>query len=121
MTPFGEAIRRLRAERGVSQKTMAASIGVSAAYLSALEHGHRGQPSWELVQRIIGYFNIIWDEAEELERLAGLSHPRVTIDTAGLSPQATALANRLSACIGDLDESRIESMLALLDRQTPGA
>ncbi len=115
MTPFGEAIRRMRAERGISQKKMADSIGVSAAYLSALEHGHRGQPSWELLQRIIGFFNVIWDDAEELQRLAGLSHPRVTIDTAGLSPEATALANRLAACIADLDEDRIRALHALLD------
>lgn len=116
MTPFGEAVRRMRSERGISQKKMAESIGVSAAYLSALEHGHRGQPSWELVQRIIGFFNIIWDEAEELQRLASLSHPRVTIDTAGLSPRATALANRLSDRIADLDEATIEAIQAMLDR-----
>jgi DNA-binding XRE family transcriptional regulator len=41
MTPFGEAMHRLRAERGISQKQMAAAIGVSPAYLSALEHGKR--------------------------------------------------------------------------------
>ncbi|TKB38718.1 MAG: helix-turn-helix transcriptional regulator, partial [Mesorhizobium sp.] len=37
MTPFGERLRVLRNERGVSQKDMAKAIGVSAAYLSALE------------------------------------------------------------------------------------
>ena len=115
MTPFGEAIRRMRDERGISQKKMADAIGVSAAYLSALEHGHRGQPSWEMLQRIIGFFNIIWDDAEELQRLAGLPHPRVTIDTAGLSPEATALANRLAACIADLDEDRIRALHAVID------
>ena len=115
MTPFGQAIRRLRAERGISQKKMAASIGVSAAYLSALEHGHRGQPSWELLQRIIGFFNVIWDEAEELQQLAGLSNPRVTIDTAGLSPQATALANRLAKQIDRLNKDDIEALQAVLD------
>ena len=56
MTPFGERIRALRIERGVSQKEMAAAIGVSPAYLSALEHGRRGVPSWTLLQKIIGYF-----------------------------------------------------------------
>ena len=66
MTPFGEKLRALRRERGVSQKDMAAAIGVSAAYLSALEHGRRGAPTWTLIQKIIGYFNIIWDDAEEL-------------------------------------------------------
>ena len=114
MTPFGREIRRLRAERGLSQKDMARAIGVSAAYLSALEHGHRGQPSWELLQRIIGYFNVIWDEAEELQRLAALSHPRITIDTAGLSADATALANRLAESIDRLDEADIRRMLDMI-------
>ena len=115
MTPFGREIRRLRAERGLSQKHMAKAIGVSAAYLSALEHGHRGQPSWELLQRIIGYFNVIWDEAEELQRLAALSHPRITIDTAGLSADATALANRLAESIGALSEEDIRKMLQVIE------
>src|SRR5690606_32740790 len=65
MTPFGLKMRELRAAKGVSQKEMADALGVSAAYLSALEHGKRGVPNWALVQKIVGYFNVIWDEAEE--------------------------------------------------------
>jgi transcriptional regulator with XRE-family HTH domain len=83
MTPFGQKIRELRARKGVSQKEMAAAIGVSAAYLSALEHGRRGLPTWPMIQKIIGYFNVIWDDAEELQRLAETSHPRIVIDTSG--------------------------------------
>ncbi len=110
MTPFGAAIRKMRAERGLTQRQMAAALGVSAAYLSALEHGHRSEPNWEMVQRIIGYFNIIWDDAEELQRLAGLSHPRVIIDTAGLSAKATEIANRLSLTIGQLDDKALDEI-----------
>ena len=115
MTPFGEAIRALRRKRGISQKQMAEAIGVSAAYLSALEHGKRGLPSWELLQRIIGYFNIIWDEAEELQKLASLSNPRVVIDTSGLSAEATALANLLAGRIRDLDKKQIRALLDGVD------
>ncbi|MCY6383155.1 helix-turn-helix domain-containing protein [Hoeflea prorocentri] len=115
MTPFGVKIRALRSERGITQKQMARAIGVSPAYLSALEHGHRGQPSWELLQRIIGFFNIIWDDAEELQRLASVSHPRVTIDTAGLSPEATALANNLARSIAALKKDDIKRLQSALD------
>jgi transcriptional regulator with XRE-family HTH domain len=115
MTPFGERMRRMRAEKGVTQKEMAAALGVSAAYLSALEHGRRGAPSWPLIQKIVGYFNVISDDAEELERLAASSHPRVTIDTAGLSATATLLANRLAERIGNLSESDLAGLVALLD------
>ncbi|MCF6124424.1 XRE family transcriptional regulator [Mesorhizobium sp. M7A.F.Ca.CA.001.07.2.1] len=114
MTPFGEKLRTLRGERGVRQKDMAAAIGVSAAYLSALEHGRRGAPTWTLIQKIIGYFNIIWDDAEELARLAEASHPRVKIDTSGLSPAATELANLLAENIEKLDEAELRRITALI-------
>lgn len=103
MTPLGARLRALREERGVSLKDMAKALHVSSAYLSALEHGRRGKPTWVLLQRIITYFNVIWDEAEELQRLAELSDPKVSIDTGGLSPEATELANRLARDIGRLD------------------
>lgn len=116
MTPFGLKLRELRRDHGVSLKAMAEALEVSSAYLSALEHGHRGRPSWWLVQRICGYFHIIWDDAEELQRLAQISHPRVAIDTAGLSPGATELANRLAQVIGKLDEAAIADLLARLGK-----
>jgi transcriptional regulator with XRE-family HTH domain len=111
VTPFGAKLRRLRAERNVQLKAMAAGLGVSGAYLSALEHGHRGRPSSGLVQQISAYFNLAWDDVDELKRLAELSHPRVVVDTAGLSPRATELANRLAEVIGELDEAAIERVL----------
>lgn len=115
MTPLGEKIRELRAARGVTMKDMAAALRVSPAYLSALEHGRRGRPSWAQVQAIIGYFNVIWDEAAEIEALARISHPRVTIDTSGLDPSATELANRLAEEIAHLTSVETRELNAVLN------
>lgn len=117
MTPFGERMRKLRAERGVTLKDMAEALGVSSAYLSALEHGKRGRPGWHLIQRILAYFNIIWDEAEDVVRLARVSHPRITIDTSGLTPKATELANRLADEIGKIDPATLDEMILLIERR----
>jgi transcriptional regulator with XRE-family HTH domain len=117
MTPFGDRMRRLRAERGITLKEMADAIGVSSAYLSALEHGKRGRPGWHLIQRILTFFNIIWDDAEEVIRLARISHPRITIDTSGLNPRATEITNRLADDIGKLDATSLEEILVILDRK----
>ena len=114
MTPFGEKMRKLRADRAITLKQMSSAIGVSSAYLSALEHGKRGRPGWHLIQRIITYFNIIWDEAEEVTRLARISHPRITIDTSGLNPLATELANRLADDISKLEPQTLSELLAVL-------
>ncbi|MCK0070190.1 helix-turn-helix transcriptional regulator [Kordiimonas laminariae] len=114
MTPFGVKMRELRAKKGVKQAEMAADLGVTPAYLSALEHGKRGAPSWAFIQKIIQYFELIWDDAEELTDLAHLSKPKVTIDTAGLDPRATRAANLLSQRIGRLDSRALDQLLALL-------
>lgn len=117
MTPFGKKLRELRAARGLTLKDMAAALRVTPAYLSALEHGRRGRPSFRFVQSVIGYFNIIWDEAEELERLAHLSHPKVTIDTSGLDPSATEMANRLAEEIARLSTGEIEQISKILKKR----
>lgn len=111
MTPFGAKLRELRRERSVTLKEMAAALDVTSAYLSALEHGRRGRPTWFMVQRIIAYFNVIWDEAEELQRLAEISDPRVVVDTAGLDPAATELANLLAARIAGLSRDSLHKLL----------
>lgn len=115
MTPFGERLRTLREERGILLKEMAADLGVSATYLSALEHGRRSKPNWSFVQRVIHYFNIIWDEADELQRLADLSDPRIVVETAGLSQKATLLANLLSRTIGELSDAELDAHVTLLE------
>jgi transcriptional regulator with XRE-family HTH domain len=115
MTPFGRRVRELRELRGITLVQMAEGLGVTPAYLSALEHGKRGRPTFTLIQGAIHLLGVIWDEADELVRLADLSHPRVTVDTAGLDPEATLLANRLAREIAELDGEDLRRLAAILD------
>lgn len=94
---------------------LANELQVSAAYLSALEHGRRGAPSAGLVHQVNEFFGLIWDDAEDLARLARLSHPRVTVNTAGLTPEQTALANRLAQSIHRLTPETVAALHAVLD------
>ena len=82
----------------------------------ALEHGQRAAPSFEFVQRVTGFLNVIWDEAEDLQRLAHMSDPRVTINTSGLSPKATELANLLARRITTLKDEDLNLLLKTLRR-----
>jgi len=90
---------------------MALDLHVSAAYLSALEHGNRGRPAPGFVMQIANYFELIWDEVDHLKELAELSHPRVPINTSGLDQKATLLANLLARHIHELDEASITRIL----------
>ncbi|NMM45045.1 helix-turn-helix transcriptional regulator [Rhodospirillaceae bacterium KN72] len=113
-TPFGARLRSLRKERGVTLKNLSDALGVSQAYLSALETGRRPKPTPARVDQICAYFGIIWDEAEALKDLARLSQPRVTIDTTGLSPEATQLANRLAQRLRRLDARKVRQLLDIV-------
>ncbi|MFN0043835.1 MAG: helix-turn-helix domain-containing protein [Alphaproteobacteria bacterium] len=119
MTPFGQKLRELRAARAMTLKQMAAALHVTPAYLSALENGRRGKPRKGLVMQVCAVLGIIWDDAEDLVRLARLSDPRPKIDTAGLSPKATELANRLAGEISRLTEAELSAMLATLQQGEP--
>ncbi len=119
MTPFGARLRALRAERGMSLQHLATQLQVSSAYLSALEHGHRGAPSAGLVHQVCEVFGLIWDGADELAQLARLSHPRIVVDTAGLTPEQTALANRLAQSIRHLPPETVAVLHSVLDATAP--
>lgn len=112
MTPFGVRVRELRAARNMKLKDMAADLQISSAFLSALEHGHRGRPQPGLVMQIANYFELIWDDVEDLKELADLSHPRVVVATGGLTPKATRLANLLARHIAELSDENMDAILA---------
>lgn len=118
LTPLGVRLREMRKTRNVTLQQMAAALGVSSPYLSALEHGQRGRPSYSFVQKVITYFNVIWDEAETLQQLAMISHPKISIDTSDLSPTATEFANLLATDINRLSETDLAFFLQELQTRT---
>lgn len=119
MTPFGAKLRELRAARGILLRQMAAALEVSPAYLSALEHGRRGAPSAGLIHQICEYLGLIWDDADELRALARLSRPRLKVNVGGLTPEQTALGNRIARQLRHLDPETVQAMHELLDAATP--
>ncbi|HEX7150317.1 MAG TPA: helix-turn-helix transcriptional regulator [Thermoanaerobaculia bacterium] len=48
---FGEAVRRAREQRGISQTQLAGAAGLSAPYLNVLEHGGN-TPTLSVIFRI---------------------------------------------------------------------
>lgn len=114
MTPFGVKIREWRAAKNRTLHQQADMLGVSAAYLSALETGARGRPSAALVDQICVWLGLIWDDAEDLKRLAALSHPKPTIDVRGHSAEAVYMANFLAQAIGRLSADDCQRMTTLI-------
>ena len=110
-------MRALRASRGLTQQQQADQLGVSKAYISALETGARGRPSAPFVDQICVWLGLIWDDAEELKRLASLSHPKPTINVRKQTPDAVLLANMLAQNIERLDDEDCQILLTTLEKR----
>ncbi len=110
MTPFGIRMRALRKSKNLTLEDQASVLNVSAAYISALEHGKRGRPSALFVDQICVWLNLIWDEAEFLKYLAQMSHPAPAVKTAQLAPEATFLANLLAQNIDRLSAGQCRQL-----------
>lgn len=110
MTPFGVKIRYWRHRKNRTLHQQADALGVSAAYFSALETGARGRPSAVLVDQICVWLGLIWDDAEELKRLAALSHPKPTINARAQSAEAIYMVNFLAQNIDRLSDADCQAV-----------
>ena len=117
MTPFGVKIRDWRQRKNRTLHQQAEALGVTAAYLSALETGTRGRPSAVLVDQICVWLGLIWDDAEELKRLAGLSHPKPTINARSSSAEAVYLVNFLAQNIDSLSSADCQLVIDLITKR----
>ena len=110
MTPFGIKLRYIREQRHKSLKDLSKALKVSIAYVSMLENGKRGRPADGLIELICSYFNLSWEEADELKFLARHSDINTKMNSEQLSLNATMLTNVLKNNIKWLTEEQLKKL-----------
>lgn len=114
VTPFGARLRAHRRAAGMTQADLARALEVTPAYLSALEHGRKGRPGHLFVHRLCAALGLIWEDADELQRLARHGGRRVIFDTAKLRPDQTALVHDLADAMERLTPAQVAQVRAKL-------
>jgi HTH-type transcriptional regulator, competence development regulator len=99
---FGETIRRLRRETGLTQRQLAGELQIDFTYLSKLENGRGERPSERLVR---GLAQRLDTDAEELLALAG----RVPEEIGELAQSDLAFA-RLLRRLPQMDKGELEKI-----------
>ena len=75
VNPFGQALRSIRQERGVSQRGLAEGVGVDFSYISKIENGRLPPPAADTVETICRFLGI---SSEHLLALTGKVPSRLT-------------------------------------------
>jgi transcriptional regulator with XRE-family HTH domain len=117
LTLFGKSLRKLRIDRDISQSLMAAALGVSPAFLSAVELGKRSAPShW--IGRITECLDLHQGERQELENSWDLTenrnHIRLVIGPSELSRK---IAFWLERRYFDLDEEILKKIQSIISQE----
>ena len=110
MTPFGIKLKYIRTEKHKSLKDVSKALKISTAYVSMLENGKRGRPADGLIELICSYFNLSWEESDELKFLAKHSDINTKMNSEKLSLNATMLTNVLKNNIKWLTEEQLKNL-----------
>ena len=110
-------MREWRQIQKLTQQHQAEHLGVSKAYISALESGKRGKPSVLIVDQICVWLGLIWDDAEELKRLASLSHPKPSVDVRCQDVDAIYLANLFAQNINRFSVKDYKELIEDIERR----
>lgn len=114
LTPFGKAVRKARLDADVTLSDMAATLGYTAAFLSALETGRKRIPA-EVVTKVEQYFAARGIQLEPLQPLADVSNETVSLE--GLTPDHQMMvAGFARASMRNVDPDDLEQLKSLLKK-----
>ena len=114
-TTLGKFLRKLRIDREEILFDMARNLGVSPAFLSAVENGKKKAPdSWS--QKISELYNLSPSQIEELNRALTETKTVVEINIRDSSPQEKELALTFARSFESLDKDTTEKIIKLLTK-----
>ena len=113
-TKLGDLLRSIRMKADISLRKMASDLGISPAFLSAVENGKKKMPDgWFTL--IPETYNLSDAEIEEFKDVAYESFDTVAVNIANASEANKKLAIRFARRFEDIDEKTSEELLSILE------
>jgi transcriptional regulator with XRE-family HTH domain len=113
LTNFGKFLRKLRIDEGEILKNMADRLGVSSAYLSAIEMGKRTIPD-DMITRLARLYSLSEDDICQLESARTQSLNQIKLYLNEASPAKRDAALIFARRFDEMDEQTIDKLLAVM-------
>lgn len=111
ITQYGKAVRKARVDIGSTLQKMSEALGVSAAYLSAVENGKKKIPR-SLICEVTKYFSERGVSIPNLQTLADVSNKEIRIEE--LPPAQQVLVAKFAR--STLTEEQIQKAEEFFDK-----
>lgn len=109
ISKFGLYIRKIREQENDSLRQMAIKLGISAAFLSAMEVGRKQIPL-EYVEKIKGIYNLTEEQEVELENSIYETNERVPIELAAMNEAQKDVSLMFARKIKTADEDLLRKL-----------
>ena len=111
LTEFGKALRKIRIDRQQLLRDMADKLGVSSAYLSAVETGKRRIPQ-DWVSKIASIYSLSCEEQADLQSAGDNSVFDVTISLVNASEQKRNAVLSFARALDGLNDEDLKRIMA---------
>jgi len=119
LTEFGKQLRTLRIQHGKTLLDLGRLLGLSTAFVSAVETGRKAVPA-DLAARIAVKLGLSQSEAIELEKAASKSVGTVNLSLEGKSDRARELAVAFARRFDSMSETDVKALLGKLNTTDRG-
>jgi len=116
LTEFGKILRKLRIDRQELLRDMAKKLGVSSAYLSAVETGKRKIPA-DWCQKIVSLYKLPHGIAQELMWAYDLSAQEVRIPLLYASTLKKETAISFAKALDGLDDKTLKKIMRVVNEK----
>lgn len=115
-TKIGEELRRIRISAGENLRVMADKLGVSSAFLSAVENGKKNLPDGVLY-KLKDVYSLSIEETEAVKNAALESQKTISINLEQISDSQKSLAVCFARQFTELDEETNRHIMDILNRR----
>lgn len=103
LTDFGKALRKMRIDHNEFLKDMATKLGVTVAYLSAVENGKREVPD-EWLEKLSKQYSLGTEERKKIQEYAYENKQSLKINLLGIEREEKELALAFARSFKDLSD-----------------
>lgn len=114
LTEFGKVMRIIRINSNESMRDMAAKIGMSAAYLSAIETGKRNVPP-NMEEILFSRYDFSEKDKQKIKNAIEKSAAQVKIDLTEMAEKKRKLIYSITK--GDIDEETIDRLCEIISKK----
>lgn len=116
ITKFGEYTRDLRIEKEENLKDMAGKLGVSSAFLSAVENGKKKVPK-DWYDKISSIYHLTLEEKEKLKLAIDSVTKEVVLNLEKLTPQKKEFALVFARSFEELTDEERKKIQGILSKR----